>query len=305
MSRDNANGAGAEDAWDTHIHVFEPEKHPYSPNRSYTPAAAPLENYPTDATGCRNIVIVQATVQGTATAPLLDRLQRHPRPAWGGKLRGLAVLDLDEHTNDQLDEMHAAGVRGVRMHLVSWGFGHQDDDDAVSSKLKITAQRLSRLGWVLDIYMHPKAWAAAAVTIRALPPSTKIVADHWAGFRPGDEDTPEFASFLALVRDGRVHVKLSAFERQYHGHAGGMAALKRMGQMLVAANPDRVLYASDWPNTALASSREGRSAEDRLRIVEEGRNPPHRAHVDALRESVGDEAVWRKIRVETPSRLFM
>ncbi|KAI9896155.1 hypothetical protein N3K66_009055 [Trichothecium roseum] len=301
MPQDNANGAGAEDAWDTHIHVFEPEKYPYSPNRSYTPAAAPLEDYLADATGCRNIVIVQ----GTAAATLLDRLQRQPPPASGGRLRGLAVMDLDEHTDGQLDNMHSAGVRGVRMHLVSCGFGHQDDNDAVSPKLKTTAQRLSRLGWVLDLFTHPKAWAAAAHTIRALPRSTKIVADHWAGFRPGDEDTPEFAAFLALVRDGRVHVKLSAFERQYHGHARGMAALKRMGQMLVAANSDRVLYASDWPNTALASSREGRSAEDKLRIVEDGRYPPRRAHVDALRKWMGNETIWRKIRVETPSRLFI
>ncbi|KAJ3546140.1 hypothetical protein NM208_g2153 [Fusarium decemcellulare] len=294
------------DAWDNHIHVFEPDKHPYSPKRSYTPAGASLDSYPHKATGCANIVIVQATVQGTSPIPLVDVLARYHQTvqASGGILRGLTVLDLNETTDEELDKLHAVGIRGIRMHEVSWGFGDQTTDDAVANKIRSAATRLSRLDWVIDLYMHPKAWKAIAPTIEALPESTKIVADHWAGFRPGDETSPEFQTFLELVRQRRIFVKLSAFERQYHGNPNGASAMEPLARALVAAGSDRLIYGSDWPNTALASSRDGKKKEQRLNEVEGFRNVDHGLHINHLREWITDEENWRKFWVETPSILF-
>ncbi|CAG9952992.1 unnamed protein product [Clonostachys rosea f. rosea IK726] len=289
-------------SWDNHIHVFEPSKHPYSPNRSYTPGAAPLADYPKNATGCSNIVVVQATVQGTGPAPLLDTLSL--KSPHGGVLRGLAALDLEKVSDDELDRLHAAGVRGVRMHEVSWGFGDQPSDNVVAEKITYAAQRLNRLGWVIDLYMHPKAWAALAPTIEALPPSTKVVADHWAGFRSGGEDSPEFQVFLGLLRRQRVYIKLSAFERQYHGNDMGISSLDNMARAIIEAGPNRILFGSDWPNTALASDREGRTREERLTIVEDFRKVPHAEHVARLREWIRDEVVWRKFWIDNPAALF-
>lgn len=288
-------------AWDTHIHVFEPEKHAYSESRSYTPAPAPLSAYPRHATSCSNIVVVQATVQGTGTAPLVDVLKDGVSH---GLLRGLAVLDLEKLEDRELDELHAVGVRGVRMHEVSWGFGDQPSDSAVARKIQYAAQRLNRLGWVLDLYMHPQAWAALAPTIQALPESTKVLADHWAGFRPGDEDSQEFQIFLGLLKSRRIYLKLSAFERQYHGNPAGMASMEKMTRAVLQAGPDRLLFGSDWPNTALASSREGRTREERLRIIEEYRQVDHAMHIEYLRQWIEDEEAWRKFWVETPASLF-
>ncbi|KAM5343564.1 hypothetical protein ACJ41O_012101 [Fusarium nematophilum] len=143
-------------SWDTHIHVFEPDTHPFSPTRSYTPAAASIDDYPHKATGCTNIVIVQATVQGTSPTPLVDLLSRIGKvvPSSGGLCRGVTVLDLERTADEELDRLHDAGIRGVRMHEVSWGFGKQAADDAVAKKIQLAAARLSRLGWVLDLYMH-------------------------------------------------------------------------------------------------------------------------------------------------------
>ncbi|UPL02896.1 hypothetical protein LCI18_013830 [Fusarium solani-melongenae] len=293
-------------AWDTHIHVFEPDKHPYSPTRSYTPAPAPLGSYPHQASGCTNILVVQATVQGKSPAPLVGLLTRIGQtvPASKGLCRGLTVLDLEQTADQELDQLHASGIRGVRMHEVSWGFGHQATDDAVANKIRLTAQRLNRLGWVIDLYLHPQAWAAIVPIIDTLPDATKIIADHWAGFRPGDETSAEFKTLVDLVRRRRIYVKLSAFERQYHGHPDGILSLGPMVRALIETGPDRLMFGSDWPNTALASSREGKSAEERLRSVEEYRQVDHSLHVRQLREWMKDDDTWNKFWVDTPTSLF-
>lgn len=291
------------DAWDTHIHVFDPAKFPYSPARSYTPAAAPLSNYPYDSTRCTNIIIVQATVQGSDPAPLVDALQQMP-PAFAHKLRGLAVLDLEQTSDDELQRLHTAGVRGVRMHEVSWGFGDQESEAAIARRLEKAAARLNPLGWVIDLYMHPAAWIALAPTISALPPGTKVIADHWAGLKPGDETSTEFAALLRLISNRSIYVKLSAFERQYHGHPQGIASLELIARALIEAGADRLIYGSDWPNTALASSRAGKTKEQRLNDVEGFRAVDHALHIKALRGWIKDEDTWRKFWVETPASLF-
>lgn len=242
-------------------------------------------------------------MQGTWPLPLVDLLARLSISP-GRKYRGLAVLDLDQTTDEELDHLHAIGVRGIRLHKVSWGFGHQETDELVAKNIQTAASRLNRLGWVLDLYMHPKAWAAVAPIIDMLPESTKIVADHWAGFKPGDENSAEFEVFLGLVRRRRLYVKLSAFERQYHGNEVGMRALEPMARAFIEAGGDRLLFASDWPNTALASSREGKTKEQRLCDVEEYRQVDHAAHIRELRQWIKDDDIWRKLWVDTPEKLF-
>lgn len=292
-----------DDAWDTHIHVLDPGAYPFVPTRSYTPAPALFKDYPRDNTGCKNIVVVQATVQGTSKEPLTAALT-DGQGFHGHGLRGLAVLDLDKVSDSEIEDLHHLGVRGVRMHEVSWGYGQKNSDEIVAEKIKNAVQRLSGRGWILDLYLHPKSWAAIAPTIKALPPAAKVIADHWAGFKPGEEATVEFNEFLKLLREKRVYVKLSASERQYDGHEAGMAALEPLAKAIIEAGPDRIMYASDWPNTALASSREGKTKAQRLSEVEEYRKVDQEAHIQYLREWIKDDSTWRSFWVDTPNSLF-
>ena len=58
-------------------------------------------------------------------------------------------------------------------------------------------------------------------------------------------------------------------------------------QALVAANPDRLLWGSDWPHTELSTP------------------PPRVADlVDLLATWAGDEATLHKIAVANPARLY-
>ncbi|KIW00517.1 uncharacterized protein PV09_08033 [Verruconis gallopava] len=289
-----------EGAWDTHIHVFDPQKWPYASNRRYTPAPASLDQYPHRSTGCTNLVIVHASMQGSSPAPLVDALG-HKGHIQGQTLRGLATLDFERLTDDDLDRLHAAGVRGTRMHLMT---GQADiSPDSVSKSIESIAPRLGRLGWVLDLFMPLSTWAGMAEFFSRLDPRIKVVADHFGAARPGDEDKPEFKSFLDLVSE-RVYVKLAAFERLYGAHPDGVDSLAPVAEAIIKAGPDRIMYASDWPHTQFSSYRRHKTPEEILNDVEPFRHVANEAHIAKLRTWVKKDDVWRKLWVNNPNSVF-
>jgi predicted TIM-barrel fold metal-dependent hydrolase len=147
MSR---NSLVPEGAWDTHIHVFDPVNFPFPSPRSYTPKPAQISEYPSGYTGCAGVVIVHASVQGSSPAALVDTLKK--QKATGLILRGLATIDVNTITDAELDDLHAAGVRGARLHEMSWGHGQQAGGSHIGKKVQVLADRLARLGWVIGIF---------------------------------------------------------------------------------------------------------------------------------------------------------
>jgi predicted TIM-barrel fold metal-dependent hydrolase len=231
------------DAWDTHIHVFDPDNFPYSTKRSYTPKPALITEYPFSATGCKNIVVVQATVQGHSPNPLLAGMGTKSTEA--SHIRGLCTIDLAETSDAELDTLHAAGVRGIRMSTMTWGHGTQAEAFEIAEKILAVAERVARLAWVVDVFTDVKTWGAMADLIpRELDMRVKLVADHCGGTYPGDEKSEEFEKFLQMVREGFLFVKLSGFDRLYPGHEGGMGAMEPIVKAIVEANPKRILYGS-------------------------------------------------------------
>jgi predicted TIM-barrel fold metal-dependent hydrolase len=290
-------------SWDTHIHVFNPDNFPYSPKRSYTPKSAQITEYPAETTGCKNIVLVHASIQGSSPAPLLDTLSKE-KQLHGYTLRGLASIDVESVKDEELDALHAAGVRGARLHRVSWGHGHQSAADELIEELAPLVQRLARLHWVIDIFCDVGTWAGMAPFIRNSDPNIKWVADHFGGTFPGQEKSTEFKIFLELVAEKRVSVKLSGFERLYHGHDEGIDALALPAKAIIDSGPDMIVYGSDWPHTQLGVSRMGKSQQQRLEEVEGFRKVSDLAHIRKLREWIPDEQTWHKLWVKNPQRLF-
>ncbi|KAI1283476.1 hypothetical protein F5Y07DRAFT_349794 [Xylaria sp. FL0933] len=290
-------------AWDTHIHVFDPEKFPYAVPRSYTPKAAQISEYPDAVTGCTSIVVVHASMQGSSPAPLVDTLNKQ-KDIPGYKLRGLATIDVDNITDEELDELHAAGVRGARMHEMAWGHGEQKGGAQIIKKVEALANRLARLEWAIGIFCPLSAWASMADMIRKLDPRVKMVADHFGSTFPGDERTPEFQTFLDLVREKRLFVKISGFERLYHGHPAGIDSLEATAKAIIAAGPDQIMFGSDWPHTELGVVRKGKTVEQRLNDIEDFREVNDKGHIEKLREWIPDEGTWQKFWITNPSRLF-
>ena len=288
-------------AWDTHIHVFDPANFPYGSARSYTPKAAQLSEYPTSVTGCKKIVVVHASVQGTSPAALVDTLKKQHQ---GYTLRGLATIDPNIVTDAELDELHDLGVRGARLHKMAWGHGEQSNGSAIIDDVKAVAERTARLGWVIGIFCPLAAWAAMAGDVGKIDPRIKVVADHFGGSFPGDETTPNFQTFLQLIREKRIYVKVSGFERLYHGCDSGIDALEPIAKAILEAGPHQVIFGTDWPHTQLGVARQGKTEEQRLNDIEGFRDVPDAEHIRKLRNWIPDDAVWQKLFVDNVEKLF-
>ncbi|MCA0947096.1 amidohydrolase family protein [Salipiger pacificus] len=266
--------AGAVDA---HCHVFGPAaRFPFAPERKYTPVDAPAETLfdLRDHLGFARNVIVQATCHGTDNAAMLDAIAKS-----GGRARGVAVLD-ETVTDAELERLHAAGIRGVRFNFLKRLVGEAPKDRYVK-----VAERIARLGWHIVIYFESEELEELSPFIRALPGT--IVIDHMG--RPdvtaglGSEG---FARVRALMADPRFWIKVSCPERLTA--AGPMYDdVVPFARALVEANPDRVLWGTDWPHPNMRSHM-----------------PDDGMLVEMIPRIAPTPELQRKLLVENPMRLY-
>ncbi len=102
-------------AVDAHCHVFGPgDEFPFAPERKYTPCDASKAQLFAlrDHLGFASNVIVQATCHGADNRAMADACR-----ASQGKARGVATVKRSV-SDDELQQLHAAGVRGVRFNFV-------------------------------------------------------------------------------------------------------------------------------------------------------------------------------------------
>jgi predicted TIM-barrel fold metal-dependent hydrolase len=228
------------DATDCHMHVFGPlARYPLASTRRYTPRAASFAQYRmmAAAVGLERVIIVQPSPYGADNRCLLDTL----RDA-GPQARGVAVIGADT-TDAELDLMHEAGVRGVRLNAESFSFG---DPQVIGATLRNLADRVRRLGWHIQVFASLHTIASLAPVIESL--EVFIVIDHM-GLAQADRGVrdPDFLALLSLVKSG-VWIKLSAAYRVSSGEMN-YADIAPIASSLIAANPQRVLWGSDWPHT--------------------------------------------------------
>src|SRR5207253_9838244 len=127
------------DTCDAHFHVFGPQgRYPLDPRRNYTPHESSLDDYRRvmRALGTERGVIVQPSVYGTDNRATLDALR-----AGGAAFRAVVVPSADIG-DDELADLHASGVRGVRLNL------HNPQMLGIEAALSI-AQRTAHRGWHL------------------------------------------------------------------------------------------------------------------------------------------------------------
>lgn len=279
-------------ACDCHVHVFGPrERFPFSPERVYTPGPASLEDLQAlhRALGVDRVVIVQASVYGADNRCLVDALHR-----LGGRARGVAVVD-EAAGEDELHAMGRAGVRGARVNLQSAG---RDDPAAARDALRRAAERVAPLGWHVQLYTNLTLLAALHEAVLALP--VPLVVDHFGLADPAQGVTQAgFDVLLSLVRSGRGYVKLSAAHRL--SRAPDHADVAPLARALIEANPQRVLWGTDWPHTGGGSGRRAAPARDGIepfQPVDDGRG------LDRLNRWAADPLQLRRILVDNPARLF-
>lgn len=205
---------------------------------AYTPADAGLDDYLAMAgeLGIARAVVVQPSPYGTDNRRLLDCLAQSPIP-----MRGVVAVTADI-TDAELAVMHEAGVRAIRINLVF------DALAAVETAIKM-APRLRENGWHIQFLVDASTWPDMVDTVQAL--GVPAVFDH-LGHIPAHKGTadPGFQAMLGLLRDGLAWVKASGMYRMT-GQVAPHTDVRPFLDGVVAANPDRVLWATDWPHSAI------------------------------------------------------
>jgi len=280
------------DACDCHVHVVAPQADcPMVPDRHYTPGPASVAALRAhlDRLGLARAVIVQPSIYGTDNRLLVDGLL-----ALDGAACGVAVVD-DAVADAELAQLHDAGVRGVRVNLESTG---ASDPAAVSRALSAWAGRLAGQGWHIQVYASFDAIASAAPALGRL--AVPVVLDHFAMIPAHVSlDDPRVRQVLDLVGDGSAYVKLSASYRVCADpdDAAQAARVTALAQAIVHINPERALWASDWPHT---NREPGKGPTE----VSAYRDVPAARLLNEVQAWLPDAALRRQVLAANPAALY-
>ncbi len=228
------------DACDCHAHVFGPAAtYPYQSSRDYTPPDAPLENLLAlhKTLGIERCVLTQPSVLGVDNRAMLNAVAQLPE-------RFRAVVAFGGDTSEaEIDRLHAAGARGLRVNLVDRGgmpFGFFDELAAV-------AERIADRGWHLELLARVHEMADVRVRLKKLDVDTVFA--HY-GYMPtarGVRD-PDFQALLSMMSDGRTWVKMTGGYRITRNASTPYDDIRPFAEALLSAAPQRVLWGSDWPH---------------------------------------------------------
>ena len=278
-------------ACDTHTHVFgDPQRFPFAPARAYTPEPASVAEMRALHTALHTdrVVIVHPSVYGTDNSCTLDGMKQ-----LGSIARGIAVID-EKTPESALDEMDRAGMRGIRINLETSG---QSDPAVARQRFQEGVDRIKRRSkWHIQVYTRLSVIEGIKDQVMAAP--MPVVFDHFGGAQaaPGVSQ-PGFDTLLDLVRKGKAYVKISAPYRS-STQPPDYADVAPLAKALIAANPQRILWGSDWPHPASPVAHRPVTDITPLWQVDDGRI------FNQLPVWAPDAALRTTILVENPAKLY-
>ena len=265
-------------ACDCHVHVFGPaSRFPFAPERAKRGFDAPKDSLEDmhRKIGMDRCVIVHGSTHGTDLAVTLDAMATSNR-----QIRAVALVD-NSVTDARLEELHKAGVRGVR-YSPSLGGGPLDRD-----AIRRMARRLAPLGWHILFHFKNTEILTYADLLKDL--AVPFALDHFGGIDPatGGTDQDSFRLVVDHLTDGNGWIKMSAIERISHQPYPFTDAAE-IARALVECAPDRVLWGTDWPHPSIGP--QGPTNDGDL--------------VDLIPTYVDDSEIQHKLLVDNPARLY-
>jgi len=263
-------------ACDAHAHVFGPfSRFPLFGERNYTPpeASAGMFIEHLDRLGFERGVLITATCQNNDA--LVNALLQHP-----DRLRGVVVLDHESSTAD-IARWHEAGVRAVRINLFN------GDTEAELAAVESRRALLAQYGWHVQIWTQADTFHALAPRLFRL--ELPLVIDHMG--RIAADRAPSSAGFeflLHMLDEGRCWVKLSGADRNTT-QGSPYTDTGSMMQALVHANPDQLVWGSDWPH---------------IKYYRADEVPDDGMLLDLAGRCIPDASVREKIFSSNPRRLY-
>lgn len=264
--------------WDAHCHVFGPEEEfPFAPERKYTPVDAGKDKLFElhDYLGIERSVIVQATCHGADNRALIDALN-----AANGRYRGIATVRPDV-TTEQLDELHEAGVRGVRFNFVK-----RLVDDTPREHFLTIVEKIKPYGWHIIVYFEAADLPGLEQFLIDMP--LTVVIDHLG--RPDvtkGVDHPDFQRFRKLVKENdHIWVKVTCPERLTVA-GPPYDDVVEFGKAIVEDIPDRVIWGTDWPHPNMKSH-----------VPDDGKLVDHIQRIAVTKEQ------QQALLIDNPTRLY-
>ena len=269
-------------AVDCHAHVCGPaNQYPYAEERIYTPPDATLESYQAllQMLGISRAVLVQPSVYGTDNSAMLAALKMHPQ-----QFRGVAVISNDPKavSDDELAQLHAAGVRGLRCNIVDLA---DQSAGLPIEQLRNLAKRIQAFGWHLELLMHVNEYPNLAKTFEDFP--VDLVFGHF-GYSHAKHGVTDkgFQGLLDLMQHERAWVKMTGPYRICDGNLPYLD-MRPFSDAVIKANPSRLIWGSDWPHVMVKKQM------------------PHDADLcDLLGNWVQDENLRNSILVDNPCILY-
>jgi D-galactarolactone isomerase len=223
-------------ACDCHVHAYD-DAYPLAPTATFKPPHAPIADYAKVQAdlGFTRVVVVQPTGYGFDNRCTLAAVA-----SMAGRARAVAMVP-PTVTQATLQDLHAAGVRGVRMMMLPGGLLGWD-------ALAPLALKIKDWGWHLNVQFNGCDFTQRLPLLQRL--NVPLVVDHTGKFLvpPASTDDVEFQALCRLLDTGRVWVKLSAPYETSRTGAPSYEDVSLLARYLAANYPERCLWASNWPH---------------------------------------------------------
>ncbi|MDQ6758671.1 MAG: amidohydrolase family protein [Acidobacteriota bacterium] len=278
-------------ACDCHTHIFgDPARFPLSPERRYTPEIALPDEMSRlhRALGLERVVIVTPSIYGTDNSATLYGMK-----ARGPTARGIAVIG-DGTSEADLNALAKAGMCGIRLNSATAG---TDDPALVARRFETAVERVKARNWHIQMYTNLAVISSLKNLVQNSP--VPVVFDHFGGAQASlGTNQPGFDDLVELLQSGKAYVKISGAYIA-SAQAPDYPDVAPLAKALISANPDRVVWGTDWPHpNSQAGSRRPPAEVTPLREIDDGRL------LNQLAVWAPEAGIRKKILVDNPARLY-
>ncbi|MGD9921648.1 MAG: amidohydrolase [Pseudorhodoplanes sp.] len=261
------------------VHVFGPQaRFPYMRDRKYDVPDAPLEDLwrLLDFLGFDRAVLVQASVHGVDNKAMIDALARG-----GGRLRGVALID-ETFSEDDIAQMNAAGVRGVRFNFVRLLGGPPP-----LSVFEHVVETIRPFGWHIALHVGGEELIEYGTLFERA--DVPVVIEHMGRVDiSGGLEQRSFRWMIDLAKTSGFWIKIDMGDR-LSLQGPPYDDMVPFARAIVEAIPDRTIWGTDWPHPMYQAGK----------IM-----PDDGDLVDLLGRYVPDAELRHRILVQNPQALY-
>ena len=276
---------------DSHLHVVGPQvNYPLTAKRAFTPPDAPLPDLIAmhKRLGIDRLVLIQTSVFGYDNRCMLDGLSQ-----LGKRARGVVIVP-DNISTTELDDMHRLGVRGIRINITEEPHSVAE----IALKIASTVKLCQRNDWHLQIFLRADRLTELASTLAKLP--IDCVIDHFGLIPPQDVPHAAENALVELLEVGRIWVKISGAYRvgDETNNDFNDPKIGAMARRFFRANPERVVWGTDWPHTPVHGAVAVDDQESPYRDIDPANL------LEELRLWFNETSAMEQILVHNPAKLY-